>query len=109
MKRGVIAMDWKYIDVFISQPMHGKSRMEIEVDRERITKIVKSRYPNSYIVDSIMPEKEGFPPLYYLSKSIEMLSHCDMAFFSKGWENERGCVIEHMCAVHYGYKTDYEE
>lgn len=102
-------MNWKYIDVFISQPMHGKSRMQIEVERERITKIVKRRYPNSYIVDSIMPEKDGFPPLNYLAKSIELLSHCDVVFFAKGWENERGCVIEHMCAVHYGYKTDYEE
>lgn len=102
-------MDWKYITVFISQPMHGKSRMEVEVERERITNIVKRRYPNSYIIDNIMSEKEGYSPLYYLARSIEMLARCDVVFFAKGWENERGCVIEHMCAVHYGYKTDYEE
>ena len=96
------------VEVFISQPMHSKTKFEIWEERKRITDIVRDKYPNACIIDSIIPEEEDFPPLYYLARSIEFMSHCDIVFFAKGWENERGCIIEHNCAVHYGYKTDYE-
>lgn len=51
---------------------------------------------------------ESAPPcvnsLWYLGKSIEFLSKADYAYFAKGWENYRGCRIEHECAVQYGIK-----
>ena len=98
----------KVIDVFISQPMSGKSRFEIWEERQRIIDVVKDKHPNACIVDSILPELKDVPTLYYLAKSLSMMSYCELVFFAKGWENERGCIIEHMCAVHYGYRIDYE-
>lgn len=40
-------------------------------------------------------------PLWYLAKSIEMLSKADVAAFAKNWNKYRGCKIEHLCATEY--------
>ena len=40
-----------------------------------------------------------------LGKSIELLSTADLAYFAKGWETARGCIIEHSCAVAYMVET----
>ena len=44
----------------------------------------------------------GAKPLWFLGKSIELLSDADVVYFASGWENARGCRIEHECAVEYG-------
>lgn len=44
-------------------------------------------------------------PLWFLGKSIELLSTADLVYFAKGWETARGCIIEHSCAVAYMVKT----
>ena len=41
-------------------------------------------------------------PLCFLAKSLENMSLCHAAYFCKGWENARGCRIEHDAAVAYG-------
>ena len=41
-------------------------------------------------------------PLCYLAKSLENMSLCHVAYFCNGWENARGCRIEHYAAVAYG-------
>ena len=43
-------------------------------------------------------------PLWFLGKSLELLSTADIAYFADGWENARGCKIEHECAIQYGIK-----
>ena len=50
-------------------------------------------------------------PLWFLGKSLELLSTADMAYFAKGWENARGCKIENECAIQYGVTVieDYVE
>lgn len=35
------------------------------------------------------------PNLYYLSQSLLRMGACDVVYFRKGWENARGCKIEH--------------
>ena len=40
-------------------------------------------------------------PLFYLAKSIDAMSKVDAVIFMKGWENARGCKIEHEIAVRY--------
>ena len=37
------------------------------------------------------------------------MSRCNAVYFCKGWENARGCKIEHDAAVAYGLKIIYEE
>lgn len=48
-------------------------------------------------------------PLCFLAKSLENMSLCHAAYFCKGWENARGCRIEHDAAVAYGLDVIYEE
>lgn len=48
-------------------------------------------------------------PLCFLAKSLENMSLCHAVYFCKGWENARGCRIEHDAAVAYGLDIIYEE
>lgn len=48
-------------------------------------------------------------PLCFLAKSLENMSMCHAAYFCKGWENARGCKIEHDAAVAYGLEIIYED
>ena len=50
-------------------------------------------------------------PLWFLGKSLELLSTADVAYFAKGWEDARGCRIENTCATEYGIDVieDYTE
>lgn len=48
-------------------------------------------------------------PLCFLAKSLESMSLCHAVYFCKGWENTRGCRIEHDAAVAYGLDVIYEK
>ena len=91
--------------VFISQPMRGKTDEEILTERNHMIEIVKKNYPDKEIeiIDSFF---QGAPtdakPLWFLGKSLELLSTADVAVFAKGWNEYRGCRIEHDCCVEYG-------
>lgn len=41
-------------------------------------------------------------PVHFLAKSLEAMATCDAVYFCKGWEETRGCRIEHEVAVAYG-------
>ena len=91
--------------VFISQPMRGKTDRQIKAERKAIIKIAKEKFGEDVeILDSYF---EGFNgnALAFLAKAIEVLSSADVAVFGKGWENARGCAIEHQCCVSYGIDT----
>lgn len=93
---------------FISQPMRGKSEEEIKAEREHIIAGLESEYPEIEIIDSYFEDynpEDGCVPLKYLAKSIEMLADADVAVFAVGWQDARGCSIEHECAVEYGIKV----
>ena len=42
-------------------------------------------------------------------RGTENMSLCHAAYFCKGWENARGCRIEHDAAVAYGLDIIYED
>ena len=89
--------------LFISQPMKDKTNEEIKAERERIIKEVIDKFGEVEVIDSFF---ENAPhdarPLWFLGKSLELLSTADVAYFAKDWEKYRGCKIEHTCAVEYG-------
>jgi hypothetical protein len=47
--------------------------------------------------------------MYYLAKSLEKMALCNAVIFAKGWENARGCQIQHEVALQYGLDILYEE
>ncbi len=86
--------------VFISQPMRGKTTEKIKEEREQIVQeLEKQGYE---VINSILDISEGRSPVFYLAKSLELLDEADCVVFMKGWQEARGCRIEHMTAVEYG-------
>ena len=93
--------------VFISHPMNGKTDKEIEEERlsivSKLSEIVDEPFE---VIDSFFKSApHDAKPLWFLGKSIELLSTADLAYFAKGWETARGCIIEHSCAVAYMVET----
>nr|DAH17701.1 MAG TPA: N-deoxyribosyltransferase [Caudoviricetes sp.] len=102
----------------LSQPMAGKTEQEIRETREKaIIALEEMGYSvvNTLFTDEwYSPEKmreRGVEqiPLCFLAKSLENMSLCHAAYFCKGWENARGCRIEHEAAKAYGLEILYEE
>lgn len=93
--------------VFISQPMNGKTDKEIEEERLSIVSKISETVDEPFeVIDSFFKSApHDAKPLWFLGKSIELLSTADLAYFAKGWENARGCIIEHSCAVAYMIET----
>ncbi len=102
----------------LSQPMAGKSDEEIVSTRNEAVKVLEE---NGYeIVNTLFTDewygKEQMTargvvqiPLCFLAKSLENMSLCHAAYFCKGWEETRGCKIEHDAAVAYGLEIIYEK
>lgn len=94
------------MNVFISQPMAGKENGQIEYEREELVKDLKKCFGEDInILDTIFHFTEDVPSLVYLGRSIEALSKADVAVFMDGWENARGCRIEHQVAKDYDIPT----
>lgn len=89
--------------LFISQPMNGKSDEEILSERQ--SAIQKAAEIIGEEVEAIETFYTDLPkdakPLEYIGRSICDLAKADIAYFVEGWENARGCKIEHDCAVQY--------
>lgn len=102
----------------LSQPMAGKTEEEIIATRERAIKtltekgyeIVNTLFTDEWYSKERMLERGVVQiPLCFLAKSLENMSLCHAAYFCKGWENARGCRIEHEAAKAYGLEIIYEE
>lgn len=90
--------------VFISQPMRGKTDMEITKERNKTISTAKELYGEDVeVIDSFFQSAPtDAKPLWFLGKSLELLSGADIAVFCPRWEDARGCRIEHDCCVEYG-------
>ena len=92
--------------VMISQPMKGKSGEQIRSEREALVKRLESC--GFEVVDTIFTEeapKDIDAALFYLAKSIEAMGKVEGVVFMQGWENARGCVVEHEVAKRYNKFT----
>lgn len=89
--------------LFISQPMNGKVDEEILKEREKAIKQAEEllKEPVEVIDSFFQNASTDAKPLWFIGKSIELLSTADVVYFAKGWENARGCKIEHECAIQY--------
>lgn len=101
----------------LSQPMAGKTEEEIIATRERAIaalkkrgyEIINTQFTDEWYSQESMKERGVVQiPLCFLAKSLENMSLCHAAYFCKGWENARGCKIEHEAAKAYGLTIIYE-
>ena len=97
--------------LFISQPMKDKTNEEIlEVRKKAIKSAERELGEKVEVINSFFQDAPvNANPLWFLGKSIELLSTADVVFFAKGWEEARGCRIENTCAIEYGIETVIED
>lgn len=102
----------------ISQPMAGRDDEEIAVQREKAKRFLESHgyaFVDTWFAkqwrerDNGKSDEVSNVAVYFLSRSIERMSYCNAVYFCKGWENARGCRIEHAVAEAYGLEILYEE
>lgn len=101
----------------IIQPMKGKTNEEIVETRERAIatltakgyEIINTLFTGEWNSKDAMESRCVVNiPLCFLAKSLERMSLCNAVYFCKGWENARGCRIEHAAAIEYGLELIYE-
>lgn len=107
--------------VMISQPMRGKTHEEILEKRDAVTarlklmgcEVVNTLFSNPQIDVDVVNAKDDNDakslPLAHLARSLRFMSRCDAVYFCKGWQDARGCRIEHDAAVAYGLQVIEEE
>ena len=88
--------------IMISQPMKGKTNEQIREERAKLVKRLQEE--GDEVVDTVFenaPADEDVA-IYMLSQSIRYIGKVDAVVFMKGWQDARGCRIEHQVAVDYG-------
>ena len=100
----------------LSQPMAGKTDEEIIATRENAIaflegmgyEVVNTLFTDEWYSKDKMTERGVVQiPICFLAKSLENMSLCHVVYFCKGWENARGCKIEHEVAKAYGVEIVY--
>lgn len=101
-----------------SQPMAGKTETEIIEARNRSIEILESmgyEVINTTFDDDWHSKDAMFErgvvniPMTFVAKSIENMTLCHAVFFGPGWQEARGCKIEHEIAKAYGVEIMYAE
>lgn len=97
--------------LFISQPMKDKTDKEILQEREKAIKSAEDKLGEKVeVIDSFFQNApHNAKPLWFLGKSLELLSDADVVYFAKGWQEARGCRIENQCAIEYGIDMVIED
>ena len=97
----------KTYKLFISQPMRDKTNEQIELERTRAINTAKNKLningdDKIEVIQSFFKDApHDAKPLWFLSKSFELLSTADVVFFVKGWNEYRGCKMENKAAHEY--------
>lgn len=102
-----------------SAPMAGRTDAQIDEVRSFARKYLEDmgyefvntvfRAEAEYAPDALEQSGVKNVPLRYLAGSLENLSKCDAILFCRGWQDARGCRIEHQVAKDYGVLILYEE
>ena len=91
--------------------MKGLSTEQIKANREQAVETVIAN--GCGVLDSIFDfediENIKNKPLHYLAKSIKLIAEeADAVYFMEGWEQARGCLLEHAACLAYGVPIYYE-
>ena len=89
---------------FISQVMNGRTSEAIKAERAMVIAAMAKENPKAEAIDSYF---EGAPhearPLWFLGKSLELLSMADLCIFvDYSATKARGCQLEYEACIAYG-------
>lgn len=81
--------------LFISKPMKGKSDEDILKERDRAIRKAEAIVGEPIeVIDSFFQNAPADArPLWFLGKSLELLSTADVAYFAPGWDEARGAKL----------------
>lgn len=90
--------------LFISQPMRGLSKEHVLLERHK-AKIAAEKVVGESLelIDSLL-DGCSRGTVWCLGRSICMMQDADIAYFAPGWQEARGCRVEHTVAMEYGIK-----
>ena len=92
--------------IMISQPMRGKTEKQIKDERKELINNLQEE--GHEVLETVFDDFDCYAsPIAYLARSMEFLDKADAVVFMKGWENARGCRIEHQVASEYGKYIKY--
>lgn len=82
--------------LFVSQPIKDKTDNEILAERKKAIKKAEEKLGEPVeVIDSFFQSAPADArPLWFLGKSLELLSTADVAYFADGWTEARGCRVE---------------
>ena len=105
-------MPKKILNIFISQPMHGRSEEEIVKERKEIMQLLGECNPykktwDLHIIDNLHHEARTWdylPPeraarLYNLGQSISQMADADFVVIAPEYFKANGCVVEYDAAA----------
>ena len=95
--------------VFLSYPMHGRTKVEMGVRRHALENVAKVVYEKDYedgelefVDNSDFVPPEGAGRLYCLGEAIKKMDDCDAVIFDPDWWKTSGCKVEYEAARDYG-------
>lgn len=95
------------LTIMISLPMKGKTEEQIDEEMADMMDLVWDIYPDACIRASIIENPEEKTELECFSESIFHMSQSDILAMGYGWENARGCKLEHEIAKAYNMPIVY--
>lgn len=96
--------------IFVSLPMRGHTDEDIQNRLSDISATLKEKFKDEEIeiIDSFVnyppvdSDEVISVPVWYLGRSLQLLSKVDAIYFGAGWKDARGCRIERLVAEEYG-------
>ena len=97
------------LKIMLSSPMKGKSKQEIDNERNKMANLLFDYYGdgNCEIIASVVEDYKSKSELECFSESIFFMSQSDLLAMGFGWENSRGCKLEHTIAKEYNLPVVY--
>ena len=93
--------------VYVALPMKGKATEEVIAEQEKLMARASEKLGEPCVLtESLSYHTDAGQdrplPLECLAHGLARLAKSDFVVFGHGWENARGCKIEHLCAEEYG-------
>lgn len=99
--------------LFVSMPMAGMTDEEIKdkllVHKMNLERLMSTKFELINTCITEMPDDGINHGVWYLGKSITLMSQADLVYFVDGWNESRGCRLEHLIAEDYGVECVYEK
>lgn len=89
------------LKAMICQPMAGLTKEKILVNRDKIVERLGSIEVIDTLFDDVPNVGGEDIGILLLAKSLEAMSKVDLVIFAEGWQQVRGCTIEHEVACAY--------